>query len=347
RTNFFSRYQRDDYFFAFKISAIGIIDMPAPRPLYEIYVHSADMEGIHLRGGKVARGGIRWSDRPDDFRTEILGLMKTQMTKNTLIVPVGSKGGFIVKRPFQTREEGGELSRLAYQDLMRGLLDLTDNRVGDEIVSDQAIIAYDDVDPYLVVAADKGTAHLPDTANGVSAEYDFWLDDAFASGGSAGYDHKKLGITARGAWVSVQRHFREMDLNVQADPFTVIAVGDMGGDVFGNGMLQSRSIRLIAAFNHMHIFLDPDPDPEKSWLERKRLFELPRSSWDDYDRKLISKGGGVFERAAKDIPLSDEVREWLGVRHESLDGQTLIRYILSARADLLWNGGIGTYVKSS
>ncbi len=347
RTNFFVRVNRPDYFFSFKISAIGIIDMPAPRPMYEVYVHSASMEGIHLRGGKVARGGIRWSDRPDDFRTEILGLMKTQMTKNTVIVPVGSKGGFIVKTPFATRDEGGRLSEEAYKELMRGLLDLTDNRVGDDIVRAPGIIPYDDVDPYLVVAADKGTAHLPDTANGVSAEYGFWLDDAFASGGSVGYDHKRLGITARGAWVSVQRHFREMGIDVQNDPVTVIGIGDMGGDVFGNGMLQSSSIRLIAAFNHMHIFLDPDPDPAKSFRERRRLFALPRSSWADYNPKLISKGGGVFARSSKDIPLSPQIREWLGIRHETLDGQSLIRHILAARADLLWNGGIGTYVKAT
>ena len=347
RTNFFKRVDRTDYFFSFKISAIGIIDMPAPRPMYEVYVHSAAMEGIHLRGGKVARGGIRWSDRPDDFRTEILGLMKTQMTKNTVIVPVGSKGGFIVKTPYQTREEGGVLSKEAYKTLMRGLLDLTDNRVGDSIVPAAEVIAYDALDPYLVVAADKGTAHLPDTANSVSAEYGFWLDDAFASGGSAGYDHKKLGITARGAWVSVKRHFREMGIDTQHDPFTVIGIGDMGGDVFGNGMLQSDCIRLVAAFNHQHIFLDPDPDAKKSFKERQRLFDLPRSSWADYNRKLISKGGGIFERASKDIPLSPQVREWLGVRYESLDGQSLIRHILSAQADLLWNGGIGTYVKAS
>jgi glutamate dehydrogenase len=347
RTNFFARVDQPDYFFAFKISAIGIIDMPAPRPMYEVYVHSAEMEGIHLRGGKVARGGIRWSDRPDDFRTEVLGLMKTQMTKNTLIVPVGSKGGFVVKTPFNTREEGAELSKEAYKNLMRGLLDLTDNRSGEEVIQPSGVIAYDSLDSYLVVAADKGTAHLPDTANGVSGEYDFWLDDAFASGGSAGYDHKKLGITASGAWVSVKRHFQELGLDTQREPFTVIGIGDMGGDVFGNGMLLSPCIKLMAAFNHLHIFIDPDPDPDTSFKERKRLFELPRSSWGDYDKKLISKGGGIFERSAKDIPLSKQVREWLGIRHESLDGQSLVRHILAARADLLWNGGIGTYVKSS
>ncbi|WP_081702892.1 NAD-glutamate dehydrogenase domain-containing protein [Desulfuromonas sp. TF] len=346
RTNFFLRRNLPDYF-SFKISAIGIIDMPAPRPLYEIYVHSASMEGIHLRGGRVARGGIRWSDRPDDFRTEILGLMKTQMTKNALIVPVGSKGGFVVKKPFADREEGAALSRAAYQTLIRGMLDLTDNRVGEEIVRPEGIVAYDEEDPYLVVAADKGTAHLSDTANAISREYDFWLDDAFASGGSQGYDHKKLGITARGAWECVKAHFRELGKDIQTEPFTVTGIGDMSGDVFGNGMLLSRQIRLLAAFDHRHIFLDPDPDPEVSFRERQRLFELPRSSWDDYDRSLISSGGGVFPRHAKSIPLSREVRDWLGVRHETMDGQGLIRLLLMAPVDLLWNGGIGTYVKAA
>lgn len=347
RTNFFQRQFAEDYFFSFKISALGIIDMPAPRPLYEVAVHSATMEGIHLRGGLVARGGIRWSDRPDDYRTEILGLIKTQMTKNALIVPVGSKGGFVVKTPFTTREEGGELSKAAYQGLMRGLLDLTDNRVGGEIVPPPGVIAYDDVDPYLVVAADKGTAHLPDTANGISADYNFWLGDAFASGGSQGYDHKVLGITARGAWISVQRHFREMGLDVQTEPFTVVGIGDMSGDVFGNGMLLSDQIRLRAAFDHRHIFIDPEPDCAATFKERQRLFELPRSSWDDYDRSLISEGGGIWSRAAKEIPLSKPVREWLGIRHKSLDANSLIRHLLSAEVDLIWNGGIGTYVKAS
>ncbi len=347
RTNFFQRRQEKDYFFSFKISAIGIIDMPAPRPLYEIYVHGAEMEGIHLRGGKVARGGIRWSDRPDDFRTEILGLMKTQMTKNALIVPVGSKGGFVVQRPFTTRDEGAQLSKKAYVTLMRGLLDLTDNRVDGRVVRPEGIVAYDEEDPYLVVAADKGTAHLPDTANAVSKDYRFWLDDAFASGGSQGYDHKALGITARGAWECVKRHFREMGIDIQSEPFTVVGIGDMSGDVFGNGMLLSRQIRLLAAFDHRHIFLDPDPDPERTFRERERLFALPRSSWDDYDRSLISAGGGIFPRQAKDIPLSPEVRTLLGVRHASVDGQDLVRLILRARADLLWNGGIGTYVKAT
>jgi len=347
RTNFFRRSMLDEPYFAFKISALGIIDMPAPRPLYEIYVHSARMEGIHLRGGKVARGGIRWSDRPDDFRTEILGLMKTQMTKNALIVPVGSKGGFVTKTPAANREEALALAKEAYKTLMRGLLDLTDNRVGGEIVPPPDTICYDEPDPYLVVAADKGTAHLPDTANGVAADYGFWLGDAFASGGSQGYDHKALGITARGAWESVKRHFREMGLDVQSQPFTVVGIGDMSGDVFGNGMLLSKQIRLLAAFDHRHIFIDPDPDPATSFAERQRLAQLPRSSWDDYDRNLISQGGGVWPRSAKEIPLSEAVQGWLGIRHASLDGQSLIRRLLAADVDLLWNGGIGTYVKSS
>jgi glutamate dehydrogenase len=347
RTNFFVRRDSPDYFFAFKISAIGIIEMPAPRPLFEIYVHAAEMEGIHLRGGKVARGGIRWSDRPDDFRTEILGLMKTQMTKNALIVPVGSKGGFVLKTPFATREEGGELSRAAYRKLMRGLLDLTDNRRGAEVIRPEGVVAYDEIDPYLVVAADKGTAHLSDTANAISAEYGFWLGDAFASGGSHGYDHKELGITARGAWESVKRHFLEIGRDIMAEPFTLVGIGDMSGDVFGNGMLLSRQIRLKAAFDHRHIFLDPDPDPATSFAERHRLFALPRSSWDDYDRSLLSRGGGIYPRSAKEIPLSAEVRQWLGVRHESMDPQGLIRLLLNAEVDLLWNGGIGTYVKAS
>ncbi len=347
RTNFFIRQNRDDYFFSFKISPLGIIDMPAPRPLYEIYVHSATMEGIHLRGGKVARGGLRWSDRPDDFRTEVLGLMKTQMTKNALIVPVGSKGGFVVKTPYAGRDEGMVLSKAAYQTLISGLLDLTDNRVGSQVVRPKGVIAYDEEDPYLVVAADKGTAHLPDTANAVSQSYGFWLDDAFASGGSQGYDHKKLAITARGAWECVKRHFREFGVDIQTQPFSVVGIGDMSGDVFGNGMLLSRKIRLLAAFDHRHIFLDPDPDPESSFIERQRLFNLPRSSWDDYDRSLISEGGGIYSRASKEIPLSPQVRSWLGVRHETMDAPGLIRLLLTAEVDLLWNGGIGTYVKAS
>lgn len=347
RTNFFIRRAQEDYFIALKISSIGIAEMPTPRPMYEVYVHNASMEGIHLRGGKVARGGVRWSDRPDDFRTEVLGLLKTQMTKNTLIVPMGSKGGFVVKTPFEERNTGMELSKHAYQTFIRALLDLTDNRQGAEIITPENMICYDGQDPYMVVAADKGTAHLSDTANAISAEYGYWLDDAFASGGSQGYDHKKLGITARGAWVNVKRHFREMGIDIQTTPFTVVGIGDMSGDVFGNGMLQSTQIKLCAAFNHRHIFIDPDPDPATSFAERKRLFELPRSSWDDYNPELISAGGGVFDRHAKEIPISTEVQRWLGVRHTSMSGDILVQTLLQAPVDLLWNGGIGTYVKHS
>lgn len=347
RTNFFIRYQQADYFLSFKVSSLGVIDMPAPRPLYEIYVHSATMEGAHLRGGKVARGGIRWSDRPDDFRTEVLGLVKAQMTKNAVIVPVGSKGGFVTKRSSRDREKMGEIVKHAYQTLMRGLLDLTDNRTKDGVARPEGVIAYDDEDPYLVVAADKGTAHLSDTANGVSNDYGFWLGDAFASGGSHGYDHKKLGITARGAWESVKRLFREMGHNIQEEPFTVVGIGDMSGDVFGNGMLLSRKTKLLAAFNHMHIFLDPNPDPEVSFKERQRLFNLPRSTWEDYNPELISEGGGVFSRSLKEIPLSPQVAKWLGTRQKSIDVPGLIQLLLKAEVDLLWNGGIGTYVKSA
>ncbi len=347
RTNFFLRYQTDDYFFSFKINALGVIEMPSPRPLYEVYVHSAKMEGLHLRGGKVARGGIRWSDRPDDFRTEILGLVKAQMTKNAVIVPEGSKGGFVTKQTSTDREEMGEIVKEAYQTLMRGLLDLTDNRTVDDIVQPEGLITYDDQDPYLVVAADKGTAHLPDTANAVSESYDFWLGDAFASGGSHGYDHKKLGITARGAWESVKRSFREMGRDIQSETFTVVGIGDMSGDVFGNGMLCSRKTELLAAFDHRHIFLDPNPDPESSYKERERMFNLPRSSWDDYNKNLISEGGGVFSRQLKEIPLSPQIAEWLGVRQGSIDVPGLIKLLLKSQVDLLWNGGIGTYVKSS
>ena len=347
RTGFFKRREMDDYFISFKVSSLGVLEMPAPRPMFEVYVHSVNMEGIHLRGGKVARGGIRWSDRPDDFRTEVLGLMKAQMTKNSVIVPVGSKGGFIVKTPFSTREAGMALVKDAYQHLMMGLLDLTDNQTGKGVVRPAGIIAYDEEDTYLVVAADKGTAHLPDTANAVSEDYKFWLGDAFASGGSHGYDHKKLGITARGTWESVKRHFREMDHDTQSQPFSVVGIGDMSGDVFGNGMLLSKQIRLKAAFDHRHIFLDPDPDPASSYKERERLFQLPRSSWDDYNRKLISVGGGIFSRDLKEIPLSLQVRKWLGVRNSSMDVPSLIQHLLCAEVDLLWNGGIGTYVKAS
>ncbi len=329
-----------------KIDSAKVSLMPEPRPMYEIAVASRHVEGTHLRGGKVARGGIRWSDRHDDFRTEVLGLLKTQTTKNAVIVPVGSKGGFVVKNAPQGPELRDHV-RTQYQTYIRGLLDLTDNLVDGQVVHPQDLVIYDDADTYLVVAADKGTATFSDLANATAAEYDFWLGDAFASGGSAGYDHKGMGITARGAWEAVKRHFAELDVDVYKDTFTVAAIGDMSGDVFGNGMLYTDRIRLQAAFNHLHIFIDPDPDPDTSYAERKRLFELPRSTWEDYDRSLISQGGGIFDRAAKSIKLSPEIRTMLGVEAEALSGQELIQAILRMPVDLLWNGGIGTYVKAA
>ncbi len=346
RTNHYRRRNGQDYFLAFKIGSLGILDLPSSGPLFEIYVHSAKMEGIHLRGAKVARGGIRWSDRPDDFRNEILGLMRTQTIKNALIVPHGAKGGFIVKTPCRNREECQPLAGEAYATLIRGLLDLTDTITDAGMARPPGVLAYDGDDPYLVVAADKGTAHLSDTANAISREYGFWLGDAFASGGSHGYDHKKLGITARGAWECVRRHFRELGRDI-GQPFTVVGIGSMDGDVFGNGMLLSASIRLKAAFGAKHIFLDPAPGGEVSLRERQRLFDLPGSTWDDYDRSLISPGGGVFPRNAKDIPLAAPVREWLGTSYDSIDGEGLVCLLLAAPVDLLWLGGIGTYVKAS
>jgi glutamate dehydrogenase len=337
-----------------KLDSRAVDDLPAPRPLVEIFVYSPRMEGIHLRGGRVARGGIRWSDRPEDFRTEILGLMKTQMVKNAVIVPVGSKGGFYVKRPPLNAQGGGGTREqiqaegiACYQTLIRGLLDLTDNYAGGGVQPPANVVRHDSDDPYLVVAADKGTATFSDIANALAQEYGFWLDDAFASGGSAGYDHKKMAITARGAWESVKRHFRELDLDTQATPFTVTGIGDMSGDVFGNGMLLSRHIKLVTAFDHRHIFIDPTPNPTTSWAERKRLFDLPRSSWMDYDKALLSPGGGVYDRAAKSIPLSTEAREVLGIEAPSMTPIDLIRAILTAPVDLLYFGGIGTYVKAS
>jgi glutamate dehydrogenase len=343
RTNFFKELPH----ISLKIASQEIEKMPEPRPLYEIVVLGPGVEGIHLRGGKVARGGIRWSDRPDDFRTEVLGLMKTQMTKNAVIVPVGSKGGFVLKRapsdPTALRDYVAE----QYGTFIRGLLDLTDNIQGGKIIHPEELVIYDDDDSYLVVAADKGTATFSDLANEVASEYNFWLGDAFASGGSYGYDHKKEGITARGAWECVARHFRELGVDVKSQEFSAVGIGDMAGDVFGNGMLYTDKIRLQAAFNHLHIFLDPNPDAARSYGERKRLFELPRSTWQDYNQSLISPGGGVFSRHAKSIPLSAEARAMLGVEEESLSGQDLVKAILRMPADLLWNGGIGTYVKAA
>ena len=334
-------------YLSFKLDTSEIPFLPRPRPKYEIFVYSPRFEGIHLRGGRVARGGIRWSDRPEDFRTEILGLMKAQMVKNALIVPVGAKGGFVLKAA--AGKAGAELREEAvacYRLFLRGLLDITDNIVEGQPVTSPGVVRYDDEDPYLVVAADKGTAAFSDIANEIAAGYDFWLGDAFASGGSHGYDHKQMGITARGAWESVKRHFRELGRDIQSEDFTVAGIGDMSGDVFGNGMLLSRHIRLVAAFNHRHVFIDPDPDPDRSFAERERLFELEGSAWSDYDRDALSPGGGVFERTAKSIRLSPQAREALAIDAEELAPTDLVSAILRAPVDLLFNGGIGTYVKA-
>lgn len=334
---------------SFKFDPAKIKEIPRPRPHYEIFVYSPRVEGVHLRGAKIARGGLRWSDRREDFRTEVLGLMKAQKVKNALIVPSGAKGGFVCKAlPAQgSRDEVMAEVVYCYQTFIRGLLDITDNLKGNEVIPPEHTRRYDNDDPYLVVAADKGTATFSDVANAIAAEYDFWLNDAFASGGSAGYDHKKMGITARGAWESVKRHFRELGHNTQTQPFTVVGIGDMAGDVFGNGMLLSDQIKLVGAFNHMHIFLDPDPDPRASYTERKRLFDLPRSGWNDYNEKLISKGGGVFDRKAKSIPLGPELQKLLGTKESKLEPNQVIKLMLRAQVDLLWNGGIGTFVKAT
>jgi glutamate dehydrogenase len=351
RTNYYRRSAdgRAPEYLSFKLDPTQLEMLPLPRPQYEIFVYSPRVEGIHLRGGRVARGGLRWSDRREDFRTEVLGLMKAQTVKNALIVPVGSKGGFVVKRPpsMGGREALQREGIACYRTFLRGLLDLTDNYAGDEVVAPERVVRYDGDDPYLVVAADKGTAAFSDIANGVAAEYGFWLGDAFASGGSHGYDHKQMGITARGAWESVKRHFRERGVDVQSDDFTVVAIGDMSGDVFGNGMLCSPHIQLLAAFNHAHILLDPNPDPAVSYAERRRLFELERSSWTDYDRSLISAGGDVHARTVKSIQITPEVQAALGISAERLSPNELISELLRAPVDLLFNGGIGTYVKAA
>jgi glutamate dehydrogenase len=333
---------------AFKFDPAKISGLPPPRPQFEIWVYSPRTEGVHLRGGRVARGGIRWSDRREDFRTEVLGLMKAQMAKNAVIVPVGAKGGFVLKRP----PPGGRdaLAReveSCYRTFISGLLDLTDNLVGGEVRPPGGVVRYDGDDPYLVVAADKGTATFSDIANSISNEYEFWLGDAFASGGSSGYDHKAMGITARGAWESVKHHFRHLGTNIQTTNFSVVGIGDMSGDVFGNGMLLSRHIRLVGAFNHSHVFVDPDPDPHASYNERERLFRLPHSTWADYDPAVLSAGGGIFSRAAKSVPLSREMRQILDIKVETVMPNELIRALLRAPVDLLWNGGIGTYVKAT
>ena len=331
---------------SFKFNSANVPDLPKPVPYAEIFVYSPRVEGIHLRGGKVARGGLRWSDRPDDFRTEVLGLMKAQMVKNSVIVPVGSKGGFVLKQAPTARDKLQEEGIACYKLYLSGLLDITDNIVSGKIVPPAKTVRHDSDDPYLVVAADKGTASFSDIANSVSATYGFWLGDAFASGGSVGYDHKKMAITAKGAFISVKRHFAEMGVDIDSQTFTATGIGDMAGDVFGNGMLLSKNMRMIAAFNHLHIFIDPTPDEKTSFAERKRLFELPRSNWTDYDKKLISAGGGIYERSAKSINLSSEAQAALGISKASLTPDELIRAILLAPVDLLWNGGIGTYIKA-
>ncbi|HEY4531385.1 MAG TPA: NAD-glutamate dehydrogenase, partial [Luteimonas sp.] len=336
---------------SYKFDSAKVPDAPKPKPYREIFVCGPRVEGVHLRFGPVARGGLRWSDRREDFRTEVLGLVKAQMVKNTVIVPVGSKGGFIVKRP----PAGGDRDAMqaegvaCYRMFINGLLDITDNIVGGRIVAPDDVVRYDDDDPYLVVAADKGTATFSDIANGIAREHGFWMDDAFASGGSVGYDHKGMGITARGAWESVKRHFFEIGVDSQSEQFTAVGIGDMSGDVFGNGMLRTKTIKLVAAFDHRDIFLDPNPEPEAAFTERQRLYDLPRSSWADYNKDLISAGGGVFSRSLKSVPVSAEVRELLGLPDDTtaMAPNDLLKAILSAKVDLLYNGGIGTYIKAS
>ncbi|MCB1001421.1 MAG: NAD-glutamate dehydrogenase [Acidimicrobiales bacterium] len=332
---------------AFKFDPSRVPDLPLPRPMFEIWVCSPRVEGVHLRGGRIARGGLRWSDRREDFRTEVLGLVKAQMVKNAVIVPTGAKGGFVPKRATVTPDEFRAEGVACYRQFIGGLLDLTDNLVGGVVVPPPETVRYDGDDPYLVVAADKGTATFSDIANEISARYGFWLGDAFASGGSAGYDHKEMGITARGAWESVRRHARVIGKDADRDPLTVVGIGDMSGDVFGNGLLRSPHLRLVAAFDHRHVFLDPDPDPATSYAERLRLFALPRSSWADYDPELISAGGGVHPRTAKRIELTAVMQRVLGTDRAVFTPTELIGAILRAPVDVLWNGGIGTYVKAS
>jgi glutamate dehydrogenase len=345
RTNYF---QFKDYI-AFKLDSQKVPELPLPHPLYEIFIYSPRFEGVHLRGAKVARGGIRWSERREDFRTEVLGLMKAQRVKNAVIVPSGAKGGFVLKMlpPQPTREIMQKEVVTCYKSFISGLLDLTDNIINGKTIRPKDVTCHDDFDPYLVVAADKGTATFSDVANSISKEYNFWLGDAFASGGSAGYDHKKMGITARGAWESIKRHFQELKINIHEHEFTVAGIGDMSGDVFGNGLLYSKKIKLVGAFDHRHIFLDPNPNPIKSFAERERLFNLPTSSWEDYNAKLISTGGGVYKRSLKSIPISAEMRKVLDIQATSLPPNELICALLKAPVDLLYNGGIGTYVKAS
>jgi glutamate dehydrogenase len=351
RTNYFRRDAdgKPRAWLSMKFDPSKIPGLPFPRPAFEIFVHGPRVEGVHLRKGPIARGGIRWSERPEDFRTEVLGLMKAQHVKNTVIVPVGAKGGFVARRlaPRVAREQQQREVVECYRSFIRGLLDITDNIVNSRVVAPTDVHRIDGDDPYLVVAADKGTATFSDIANAISADYGFWLGDAFASGGSSGYDHKKMGITARGAWECIKRHFRELNLDIQREAFTVAGIGDMSGDVFGNGMLLSRHIRLVAAFNHQHVFLDPSPDAARSFRERERMFKLPRSGWNDYNQRLLSRGGVIFERSLKSVTLSSEARELLGLSQQRASPVEIIRAILCMRVDLLWNGGIGTYVKAS
>ncbi|MGB5325601.1 MAG: NAD-glutamate dehydrogenase [Pseudomonadales bacterium] len=350
RCNYFQREQYDERkYLSFKFDVKAIPETPKPRPMFEIFVYSPEFEGVHLRGGKVARGGLRWSDRHEDFRTEVLGLVKAQQVKNSVIVPMGAKGGFVCKRAPQDGDRAAFMANgvHCYKQFISALLELTDNLVNDTVVPPEAVVCWDEEDPYLVVAADKGTATFSDIANEISGRKGFWLGDGFASGGSVGYDHKKMGITAKGAWISVQRHFREIGVNVQAQDFSVVGIGDMGGDVFGNGMLCSEHICLLAAFNHQHIFLDPNPDAAASYAERERLFNSSASGWDEYNQALISKGGGVFSRAAKSIVLSEQARERFGIECGELAPNALINALLKAEVDLFWNGGIGTYAKAS
>ncbi|MCP3749328.1 NAD-glutamate dehydrogenase [Pseudomonas sp. SBB6] len=351
RTNF---YQTDAQghnksYFSFKFNPKLIPELPKPVPKFEIFVYSPRVEGVHLRFGNVARGGLRWSDREEDFRTEVLGLVKAQQVKNSVIVPVGAKGGFLPRRlPLGGSRDDIQAEGIAcYRIFISGLLDITDNLKDGALVPPANVVRHDDDDPYLVVAADKGTATFSDIANGIAIDYGFWLGDAFASGGSAGYDHKRMGITARGAWVGVQRHFRERGINVQEDPITVVGVGDMAGDVFGNGLLMSDKLQLVAAFNHLHIFIDPNPEPASSFAERQRLFDLPRSAWSDYDTSIMSEGGGIFPRSAKSIAITPQMKERFAIEADKLTPTELLNALLKAPVDLLWNGGIGTYVKSS
>ena len=357
RTNFYKHGGKEPTFrsggvpyISYKFDCREMELLRRSRLRFEVWVHSSRMEGVHLRGSSVARGGIRWSDRPHGFRAEVLGLVKTQIVKNAVIVPGGSKGGFVTRFMPSDPEQRWDEGRAQYQTLMRGLLDLTDNLSDGKTVPPDNVVVYDAADPYLVVAADKGTATFSDLANSISSEYGFWLDDAFASGGSTGYDHKVVGITARGAWECVKRHFREKGKDIQSEPFSVVGIGDMSGDVFGNGMLLSEQIRLIAAFDHRHIFIDPDPDPAATFAERRRVFELGRSSWEDYDASLLSEGGMIVPRGSKEVELTPQARRTLGLADDApdvMEGEALIRAVLKAPAELLWNGGIGTYVKSS